>query len=237
MKHGVRALALAALIAAWVPAAQGGEKKIILGAFFQGCESTCEGMKAALAASGFDADLVVRDLAQDKTKLPAFVEEALRYDGPVQMLFRETTQAVRLSGTTIPRGSIVLPMFASANRDAAQFPEPDRFDIDRDTRGHVAFGFGIHFCLGASLARLEARVGFEELWKRVSKIRRLESDVEYVDSFLLRGPRRLPLAADEVLAGDRLLRDFDQLHARLLGQTGPPCHGRPVRARPRMGRS
>lgn len=127
--------------------------------------------------------------------VPAFVEEALRYDGPVQMLFRETTQDVAIAGTSIPRGSIVLPIFASANRDAAQFREPDRFDIDRDTRGHVAFGFGIHFCLGASLARLEARVGFEEFFKRVWNLRRLEPEVEYVDSFLLRGPRRLLLAA------------------------------------------
>jgi len=134
----------------------------------------------------------------DPALVPPFVEEAVRYDGPVQMLFRETTQDVEIAGTSIPKGSIVLPIFASANRDAAQFVEPDRFDVDRDTRGHVGFGFGIHFCLGASLARLEARVGFEELFKRVSKLRRLDPEVEYVDSFLLRGPRQLRLAADRV---------------------------------------
>jgi cytochrome P450 len=134
----------------------------------------------------------------DPARVPGFVEEALRYDSPVQMLFRETTRDVPLAGTTIPEGSIVLPIFGSANRDAAQFADPDRFDVDRDTRGHLAFGFGIHFCLGASLARLEARVGFEELFKRVSKLRRVEPEVEYVDSFLLRGPRRLPLAAERI---------------------------------------
>jgi len=134
----------------------------------------------------------------DPALVPPFVEEALRYDGPVQMLFRETTQDAEIAGTSIPKGSIVLPIFASANRDAAQFLEPDRFDVDRDTRGHVGFGFGIHFCLGASLARLEARVGFEELFKRVSKLQRLDPEVEYVDSFLLRGPRQLRLAADRV---------------------------------------
>jgi cytochrome P450 len=128
--------------------------------------------------------------------VPALVEEALRFDGPVQMLFRETTGDVEVAGTPIPKGSIVLPIFASANRDDAQFPEADRFDVDRDTRGHLAFGFGIHFCLGASLARLEARVGFEELFKRVSKLRRVEPEVEYVDSFLLRGPRQLRLTAE-----------------------------------------
>jgi cytochrome P450 len=134
----------------------------------------------------------------DPKLAPKFVEEALRFDGPVQMLFRETTQDVELAGTKIPQGSVVLPIFASANRDEAQFPDADHFDIDRDTRGHVAFGLGIHFCLGASLARLEARVGFEELFKRVQRLHRLESDVEYVDSFLLRGVRRLMLSADRV---------------------------------------
>jgi cytochrome P450 len=134
----------------------------------------------------------------DPKLVPKFVEEALRYDGPVQMLFRETTQDVELAETKIPQGSVVLPIFASANRDEAQFPNADRFDIDRDTRGHVAFGLGIHFCLGASLARLEARVGFEELFKRVSRLHRLEPEVEYVDSFLLRGVRRLMLSADRV---------------------------------------
>ncbi len=132
----------------------------------------------------------------DRSLIPRLVEEGLRYDGPVQMLFRETTQEVELAGTPIPKGAVVVPIFASANRDAAQFPEPDRFDIDRDTRGHLAFGFGIHFCLGASLARLEARVGFEELFARVAKLRKLEPETEYVDSFLLRGPRRLRLAAE-----------------------------------------
>ncbi len=134
----------------------------------------------------------------DQALVPALVEEGLRFDGPVQMLFRQAAQDVELAGTSIPKGSVVLPIFASANRDDAQFPEPDRFDIDRDTKGHLAFGFGIHFCLGASLARLEARVGFEEMFKRVSKFRRVETEVEYVDSFLLRGPRRLRLSAERV---------------------------------------
>jgi len=132
----------------------------------------------------------------DPKLVPALVEEGLRYDGPVQMLFRETTQDVELAETKIPPGSSVMAIFASANRDEQQFPDPDRFDIDRDTHGHLAFGLGIHFCLGASLARLEARVGFEELFKRVSRLRRLDPEVEYVDSFLLRGPRQLRLTAE-----------------------------------------
>jgi len=132
----------------------------------------------------------------DPSLVPALVEEGLRYDGPVQMLFRETTQDVELAETKIPKGSPVMAMFGSANRDEGQFPDPDRFDIDRDTRGHLAFGLGIHFCLGSSLAKLEARVGFEELFKRVSRLHPTGAEVEYVDSFLLRGPRRLMFSAD-----------------------------------------
>ena len=160
-----------------------------------GNETTTNLMGNALLALLEEPEQLARVLS-DPALVPPFVEEALRYDGPVQMLFRETTRDVELAGTRIPEGSVVLPIFASANRDGAQFPDPDRFDVDRDTRGHLAFGFGIHFCLGASLARLEARVGFEELFKRVSKLRRLEPEVEYVDSFLLRGPRRLELSAE-----------------------------------------
>ena len=125
--------------------------------------------------------------------IPGFVEEALRYDSPVQALFRQAKEDTEVAGTKIPKGSIVLPLFASANRDDEQFPEAARFDVGRNPQGHVAFGFGIHFCLGASLARLEAKVAFEELLGRVAHLERLEADTQYIDSFLLRGPRSLPL--------------------------------------------
>ena len=90
-----------------------------------------------------------------------------------------------------------LLVLASANRDRARFENPDGFDVARDPRGHVAFGFGIHFCLGASLARLEARVGFEELLSRVGRLEALDSQVDYIDSFLLRGPASLRLRAEQ----------------------------------------
>jgi len=123
------------------------------------------------------------------------VEETLRYDGPVQGLFRMTTQEVALAGTTIPAGAVVMPLFASADRDERVFPDPDRFDVTRNADGHVAFGFGIHFCLGAALARLEARVALEALLFDLPPfVRAGNGPVERINSIFLRGPKALSLA-------------------------------------------
>lgn len=122
------------------------------------------------------------------------VEEALRYDAPVQGLFRMTTRDVSLAGATIPAGSMVMPLFASANRDERQFSEPDRFNVTRNADGHIAFGFGVHYCLGAALARLEACVALEALLRRCPNLTRDQGRVEYLDSVFLRGPKRLLLA-------------------------------------------
>jgi cytochrome P450 len=130
---------------------------------------------------------------QDPGLVPSLVEETLRYDTPVQFVFRQATRDVELAGTQIPAGSTVMPLLASANRDDTQFPDAERFDVTRDSQGHLGFGLGIHFCLGASLARLEARVALEELLARFNAIERTDPAVEYIDSYLVRGPRRLPL--------------------------------------------
>lgn len=134
----------------------------------------------------------------DPSLIPAVVEETLRYDGPVQGIFRQATQDVELSGTTIPAGSLVFPLFASADRDERKFPDPDRFDITRNTNDHIAFGFGIHFCLGAPLARLEAKVALEEMAARFRRWSRSEEQVTRIDSFFLRGPKTLPLTFQTV---------------------------------------
>ena len=84
-------------------------------------------------------------------------------------------------------------MFASANRDEQHFREPDRFDIQRNPEGHLAFGHGIHYCLGASLARLEARIAFESLFERCRDIRLDDDEIPLVDSPVVRGPKRLRL--------------------------------------------
>jgi cytochrome P450 len=125
--------------------------------------------------------------------IPNMIEEALRYDAPVQYLFRSTTCEVVVSGTTIPEGAAVLPLFGSANRDERRYSRGEEFDITRDAQGHLAFGHGIHFCLGAPLARLEARVAFEMLLPAIDSVTLDIEGIEYVESTFLRGPKQLPL--------------------------------------------
>lgn len=99
----------------------------------------------------------------DPALLPTAIEETLRYDPPVQGNARVTTRDVDLAGQTIPQGALITALLAAANRDPARFDDPDRFDVGRDPNPHLSFSRGIHFCLGASLARLEARIAIEEL--------------------------------------------------------------------------
>ncbi|MDO8435020.1 MAG: cytochrome P450 [Candidatus Binatus sp.] len=137
-------------------------------------------------------------VSSDPTLIPKVVEEALRYDGPVQGIFRQATEDVNLAGARIPAGAMVLPLFASADRDERQFPNSEQFDIDRNTDGHLAFGFGTHFCLGAPLARLEAKIALEELLARFHRIAQKEPTVTRIDSFILRGPKTLPLTLEAI---------------------------------------
>lgn len=129
----------------------------------------------------------------DRSLIPQMIEEMLRYDSPVQIVFRRTTRTVELSGTVIPADAVVFLLIGSANRDEAKFPAPDRFDIGRDASEHLAFGFGTHFCLGAQLARLEAKVGLEELFASCPPFAVDEKRVQRINSVLLRGIKHLPL--------------------------------------------
>lgn len=132
---------------------------------------------------------------RDPSLIPQLIEEGLRYHSPVQALFRQTTQAVEIAGTTIPANATVMPLLASANRDARKFPNPDpeRFDLTRNADGHVALGHGTHFCLGAPLARAEAKVALEALLQHLPPFRATEQHVTWIDSFFARGPKTLPL--------------------------------------------
>jgi len=130
---------------------------------------------------------------RDPSLVPALVEEVLRFDAPVQVVFRTATRDVELAGARIPAGATVAVLLGSANRDDRRFPDPDAFDVRREPRGHVGFGFGEHFCLGAALARLEARVALEALVPALGGLERCGEGRERIDSFLVRGPKRLDL--------------------------------------------
>jgi len=132
-------------------------------------------------------------VVDEPARIPALVEETLRFDGPVQFVTRRTTRAFALHGATLPPNALVVVLLGSANRDERRFPEPDRFDVGRDTRGHVAFGFGAHFCLGASLARLEAKAALEALVPALPRLVRARPEREFLDSYLIRGRARLDL--------------------------------------------
>lgn len=124
-------------------------------------------------------------LAADPSLIPNAVEEMLRYESPAQVLPRRTTEEVEIHGVTIPAEQEIKLVWAAANRDEREFPEADRFDITRDIRRHLALGIGSHFCLGSKLARLEARVAFEELLARMPEYE-LESEPRWVPSIWAR---------------------------------------------------
>ncbi len=140
-------------------------------------------------------------LRQDTSpeRISDFVEEVLRYSSPSSNMFRRTTRDVMLHGVTIPENSICFARFASANQDEAQFEDAARFDITRtNLKEHVAFGKGIHHCLGAALARREMNGGFKVIFERMENFRLQEgaADPEFSPNALLHGLTGLPLAFD-----------------------------------------
>lgn len=140
----------------------------------------------------------IRDeVRRNLSLVPKLVEETLRYDSPVQSLSREVAIDTEIAGVKIARGELVLPLIASANRDEAVFTAAHRFDLDREGPAHLTFGAGIHFCLGAPLARLQARVALEEVITRYDRIEHAgAAPLERIDSFFFRGLRALPLRVE-----------------------------------------
>jgi cytochrome P450 len=132
-------------------------------------------------------------MADDRTLLPPAVEEMLRWTTPVVSFMRTATRDTELSGVAISEGEPVLMLYSSANRDEAVFgPSASAFDVTRDPNPHIAFGFGNHFCLGAALARLEARLVFDELLDRFDGVAP-DGDVERSGSSVIAGVRRAEL--------------------------------------------
>ncbi|HEY6420475.1 MAG TPA: cytochrome P450 [Candidatus Binataceae bacterium] len=137
-------------------------------------------------------------LRREPALIPSAVEEMLRYDSPVQTLMRFATADTEVGGTRIETGAFVMVLFGAANRDPAQFPAPERFDVARAPNDHVAFGEGIHFCLGAPLARLEGRIAFETIVERFTNLALAEpaQALSYRGSFITRGLQALPLSVE-----------------------------------------
>lgn len=124
--------------------------------------------------------------------IPGLIEEVLRYNPPVQMIFRHTTEATELGGVSIPKDSLVMPLLASANRDEDKFADPDRFDVERKIEVPLmSFGQGPHFCLGNYLSRMEAKSALELVFKRFAVLEPVSDDVEWLDSYFARGPHHL----------------------------------------------
>ena len=132
-------------------------------------------------------------LRREPERMPAAVEELLRFDGPVQLTSRIVTEDRELRGHRLRKGQQLVLLLAAANRDPEQFPDPDRLDVTRQELRHLAFSHGLHFCLGAQLARLEGALALEALVTRFPGLR-LAGPIEWGDNTVLRGPRTLPLA-------------------------------------------
>lgn len=132
-------------------------------------------------------------LLSDRSLIDAAIEESLRYDPPVLGLYRSTTRAVTLHGVTMPEGSKVLINYAAANRDPRVFERPDVFDLQRARPRHMAFGLGVHFCLGAPMARMEAEIALRALLDRLPELRLLGTGTR-IAPFFLWGRRQLPAA-------------------------------------------
>lgn len=121
------------------------------------------------------------------------IEEVLRYNPPVQIIFRHAMEDTELGGVKIPKGSTVMPLLASANRDESKYPDPDTFDIDRKIENPImSFGQGPHFCLGNYLSRMEAKSALEIVFKRFAVLDPISDDVHWLDSYFARGPHHLP---------------------------------------------
>jgi len=135
----------------------------------------------------------LRRLRENPGLIGSAVEELLRYDGPVQRTARIPSADVTFDGLTIAKGEMVMPFIGAADRDPAQFPDPDRLDLTRTDNRHIAFGWGIHFCLGAPLARVEGQIAISALVQRLPKLALATDRPEYRQSLTLRGLTTLPV--------------------------------------------
>ncbi len=137
---------------------------------------------------------VLQDVLDDPSLIGAAIEETLRYDSSVQLQARTTTRDVEMHGRVVPAGAKMAVLFGSAGRDERKYERPDVFDISRNSRDHIGFGYGLHSCLGAPLARLESRIALEEFFKMTGRYEVDEANTRIVHSANVHGFNLLPLS-------------------------------------------
>jgi len=158
--------------------------------FVAGFETTMNLVGNGTLALLRNRDQLIR-MGDDPTLVRTGVEELLRYDGPVHVTARIATQDLEIGGCTVREGEQVVAMLGAANRDPSQFPDPHRLDVSRTPNRHLAFGGGPHFCLGASLARIEGQLAFETLLRRLPDLELATVAPTYRDHFVIRGVTEL----------------------------------------------
>ena len=161
----------------------------LLGAGIESASSFIGNAMLALEEHPEQSDL----LASDLSRAPAAIEEMLRYDTPTQRFHRSATQDIELHGQTIRAGQSVLVMYGSANRDERKFADPDRFDITRPPGRHLGMGHGVHFCLGAQLAKAMSRIFLEEWFSRTRRFTIVRDKVVRMHSPVFRGLSSMPV--------------------------------------------
>jgi cytochrome P450 len=173
---------------------------IILLLLIAGHETTANLIGNGLAALVRDPEALATLREDVEADRPA-VEELLRYDGPTQMAERITLQPVEVGGRTIPAGRVVVLAVGAANHDPQAFEDPERLNLLRSPNPHLGFGGGAHFCIGAPLARLEARIAIPALVRRLPNLHLMSKRAEWRPSFTIRGLRALPLGWSAVGGG------------------------------------
>lgn len=173
-----------------------GEEELMSLAFlilFAGYENTVQLIGNAVLALLRQPDQLAA-LRKDPERLPAAVEELARYEGPMLLAMRRfPVEDVTIAGVTVPAGETVWVSLSAADRDPARFPDPDRLDLSRDAAGHLALGHGIHYCLGAPLARAETEIALAALLERFPELALAEADVTWRPSLRARGLVKLPV--------------------------------------------
>ncbi len=157
-------------------------------------------METTYRASGSLLFALLQDRAQfdaltaDRSLFPQAFEEALRWEPPVTVILRRATRATELAGVPIEAGADLALLIGAANRDERKYPDPDRYDMFREQRPHVGFGFGVHVCLGMHLARMESRIAINTLLDRLGPFT-LDPEAEppHIEGMAFRSPLSLPV--------------------------------------------